>query len=331
MPPAEPPTLARTVREIADDWLTRAIDRAHQPLRAPHRQPCRACTNSPLLASLGDFAGWPHMLVHPLLMRLRDVIEGAARAGLEEKRDDIRERYLYRVDVDEDFVLPDDDALLWAAVEFRHDIEVYQQLEAEVIAVGYSDAAEVLGRYCSSHALIARDVITVLVERAVETIAALAPGSTMDEDETQALHDALNAAVAEWTIWLPTRQWKRVPVLPQLRVCAVCSELGLLERLDAPHGAMHTLATGVLQVLTHHVEVYNDPRAEPPASRGGGAFEADVRRAFTRWLDATSEILGQSLRLYVLDEVDEDLSSQAEYLYVVSEHDDPVAPGDAPD
>ncbi|HWM33316.1 MAG TPA: hypothetical protein VNR36_03645 [Pseudolysinimonas sp.] len=310
--------------EIATDWLTRALVRAREPLRMPHRQPCAACAGSPLLRALLDFAGWPHPLVHPLIGRVTEMVEHHARQSVEDALQDAGERWLARVAADEDDGgIPDDEHLLWAAAEYRLELDEARDAEEAEAERLWRAATLALERFCSSHALVARDVVELLMERAMQALDRLEPGAVMDFDEAEVLTDALEGALAAWTVWLPTGGWSREPAVAQGRLCADCRAVARIVELAGPHGAVHRLALGFGGVLLEHLETFGGPRAEPPAASGSAAYQRDVVRAYARWFDAARARIDNVLRLYVLDEVERQVAAASQHLL--------VAPGDAPE
>jgi hypothetical protein len=307
------------VREITDDWLSEALARAHEPRPIPQHRRCGMCTDSPLRPSLGEFAAWPDALLHPLLLRLGEVIEAAADAGVESRRAEARTHWLHLIDVDEDGTLPDDDMIRLATQEFRSELEVIATIR-EAIAIAASGVVRVtLSDHLSPRALIAGDVLRLMIDRTTEGIAHLSSASELLPDERDALRGALDRVVGVWVLWLPSGEWMRAPDVPQGAVCGDCAVVPRVRDLQGPHGAVHPLAVALGRVLIDHIAAFGEPRVEPPVSGDPDAPRREVARAYSRWFDDSLPRLEGALRSYVLGDVDEQVRDASRHLLVAPE------------
>lgn len=319
------------VREVAEGWLERALARAAESLRAPHRVPCALCSSSALAGALGEFSGWPHPLVHPLVRAITDVLEDRSHYRLAGEMQQIRARWRDRTEVGDTGDAPDDDHVLWAAQAQREEIEMVLEVEAEAVAWDDWGAAAALSQFCADRAEIARAVAQRLVDRAVDTFATLEPGSIIDADERRAFFGGLDRIYVAWVVWLPTREWMTLPPVEQGAVCGLCADFPSLDRLDAPHAVRHVLATGIATTVKSHLETYGEPRIEPPAGREFERYLHEFGVLLADWFELTAEGIHRALRSYVLDVVAAGIGAASEHLPVVSDGDGGVASDVTPD
>jgi hypothetical protein len=318
------------VTEIAEDWLARARERADESLRSPHRAPCASCVASPLLPALGEFGAWPHPLIHPLLHRITDMLDDISEQRFAAASAELRSLWHSRVDLDDDGEAPDEDHLAWAARVHARELGDLREVEAESSAWDDWVAASALAGFCAERAELAREVTAGLVDRAVSAIEALEDGATIDAAEAADLRSALDAALVDWVVWLPTGKWRRMPAIGQGSICELCSELGFRERFDAPHGAVHRFSDAVSRVISTHIGRHGAPRVEPPAGDAWDDYLVQLSRLGAAWLEDNGERLERALRVYVADDVMRTVSAASTYLPVVTDDDGDMAPGEAP-